>query len=194
MLRSTPVEKLAPIARPSMIVLADVSVLAEGHPPHRADRALTSLGAYDIPVVLASTRTARATFECQKALRLRHPFMSGGGAALHIPDGYFDAMLGLPPSTGDWHVINFELRPSASGFSEAIRLLLRLYWARRGDGLVVGVSDCHEELLELADVPIIVRNPRLDQRGMRKRVPNAYFTNATGCAGWAEGILGPLPE
>ena len=54
----------------------------------------------------------------------------------------------------------------------------------------VGVSDRERAILSQADVPILVRNADIDQAPLREHVPDAYFTSATGSAGWAEGILG----
>jgi hypothetical protein len=180
--------------RPMMIVLADTSVLSARDAAGDPDPVVTSLASYGVPLILASTAPGGRTREWQQALALRHPFISDGGAALHIPDGYFDALLGLRPATSDWHVVEIAKNGPRPSFATAIKLLLGLFWARRSDGLVVSVTDRHPDLLVAADVPIVVRNPAIDQRDLCHSVPAAYVTNATGCAGWAEGILGSLGE
>ena len=177
-----------------MIVLADTAVLSARSEVSEPDPVVTSLASYGVPLILASTASAAAMGEWQQALRIRHPFISGGGAALHIPSDYFEALLGFQSATNDWHVVEIAVSGPDPSFATAIRVLLGLFWTRRSDGLVVAVTDRHPDLLAAADVPIIVRNPILDQRDLRRCVPAAYVTNATGCAGWAEGILGSLTE
>ena len=194
MLRSVSVDALAPRQRPMMIVLADTSVFGRPFAGTEPDPVVANLASYGVPLILASTTAAPAMREWQQALDLRHPFISEGGAALHIPDGYFDALLGLPPVTADWHVVEIATAGRRPSFATAIKLLFGLFWARRSDGLVVSVTDRHQDLLVAADVPIVVRNPAIDQRDLCRCVPAAYVTNATGCAGWAEGILGSLAE
>ena len=194
MLHSVSLDALSLRQRPMMIVLADTSVLAARSASSEPDPVVTSLASYGVPLILASTTSARAVREWQQALSIRHPFVSDGGAALHIPDGYFDSLLGLQPATADWHAVDIATSGARPSFATAIKVLLGLFWARRSDGLVVGVTDRHQELLIAADVPIVVRNPTLDQREICRCVPAAYVTNATGCAGWAEGILGSLAE
>jgi hypothetical protein len=194
MLRPISIDALAALDRPSMIVLADTSVLSARSEAGEPDPVVTSLASYGVPLILASTMSARSMAEWQRALRIRHPFISDSGAALHIPGGYFEALLGFQSVTDDWHVVEVARSGPDPSFTTAIRVLLGLFWTRRSDGLVVAVTDRHRDLLTAADVPIIVRNPVLDQRDLRRCVPAAYVTNATGCAGWAEGILGSLTE
>jgi predicted mannosyl-3-phosphoglycerate phosphatase (HAD superfamily) len=191
MITSTPAPDLTSVARPWMVVVADTSVLTEDDGTVRVEQVITNLADHHVAVVLASTSGPADLYELQGALTMPCPFVSDGGTTLHIPGNYFETMLGLGASTHDWHVIEFARR-SPKGFSAAIDLLLRLYWERRDSGLVVAVTDRHADLLKLADIPIIVRNPRLDQRQLREQAADAYVTNATGYAGWTEGILGPL--
>jgi hypothetical protein len=175
-------------------VLADTAVLSARSEVSEPDPVVTSLASYGVPLILASTVSAAAMGEWQQALRIRQPFISDGGAALHIPSDYFEALLGFQCATDDWHVVEIAGSGPDPSFATAIRVLLGLFWTRRNDGLVVAVTDRHPDLLAAADVPIIVRNPILDQRDLRRSVPAAYVTNAAGCAGWAEGILGSLTE
>jgi len=41
------------------------------------------------------------------------------------------------------------------------------------------------------DIPIVVRDQRLDQSALLRYVPGAYLTTATGAAGWLEAVVGP---
>ena len=79
--------------------------------------------------------------------------------------------------------------PAGAGARE-MELLLGLYWPRREEGIVVGLSDRNVEVLRHADVPIIIRNPELDQTPLREELPQAYCTEAAGSEGWVEAIVG----
>jgi hypothetical protein len=154
---------------------------------------VSTLAGHGIPVVLVSDDDAAAVAEAQGRLGLRQPFISGGGAALHVPEGYFEQMPAADRPSGDgWSVLEFLEDDRPADYSRAVRLLLLLYWANRDDGRVVAVTDRHPGLLEHADIPIIVRNPGIDQQGLRQGCPGAYVTQGTGGAGWAEAILGPV--
>jgi hypothetical protein len=178
--------------RPWMIVLTDVHVLAD-RDGRRPDPAVSTLASHGIPVVLVSDGEAAAVAEAQGRLGLRQPFISRGGAALHVPDGYFEQMPVVDRASRDgWSVLDFVEEDRPADCSRAVRLLLLLYWTNRDDGRVVAVTDRHQGLLEHADIPIIVRNPGIDQQGLRQACPAAYVTQGTGCAGWAEAILGPV--
>lgn len=87
-------------------------------------------------------------------------------------------------------LVDLQKGETPPDFSRALQLLVRLYWSRREDGIVVGLSERDEELLRSADVPIIIRNPRIDQAALREALPQAYCTEATGSAGWVEAIVG----
>jgi predicted mannosyl-3-phosphoglycerate phosphatase (HAD superfamily) len=177
-----------------MVVLADARVLVESYAraPSESDPAVKTLVSHGVPVILLSCDRAERVRAVQSALGIRAPFISAGGTELHVPAGYFDEMRGLGQRSDDWNVIELRADGDAPGFSQAIQLLLLLYWSRRDDGLVVGVSDRESAILSQADVPILVRNSDIDQAPLREHVPDAYFTSATGSAGWAEGILGPV--
>jgi mannosyl-3-phosphoglycerate phosphatase family protein len=76
--------------------------------------------------------------------------------------------------------------------AHAIRLLISLY-RLAGDGVVVvGLGDdwADRVLLQEVDVPVVVRNPAVDQRRLLRKVPAAYLTTARGPAGWSEAIVG----
>src|SRR5262245_41423195 len=140
-------DTLAPLERPSMIVFADTSVLSVASTAREPDPVVTSLAAYGVPLILASDAAAPAVISWQQALRIRNPFISDGGAALHIPDGYFESLLGLRSVTDDWHVAEIARGARAPSFSTAVRLVLGLFWTRRTDGLVVAVTDRRQDLL-----------------------------------------------
>jgi predicted mannosyl-3-phosphoglycerate phosphatase (HAD superfamily) len=194
MLHTVLAGRLEPMARPWMVVLADARVLGESHAraPSQSDPAVKTLVSHGVPVILLSCDRAERVRAVQSALGIRAPFISAGGTELHVPVGYFDEILGLRQPSDDWNVIGFQADGDAPGFSQAIQLLLLLYWSRRDDGLVVGVSDRERAILSQADVPILVRNANIDQAPLRAHMPDAYFTSATGSAGWAEAILGSI--
>jgi mannosyl-3-phosphoglycerate phosphatase len=78
--------------------------------------------------------------------------------------------------------------------AHAIRLLMSLY-RLAGDGVVVvGLGDDWTDriLLREVDVPVVVRNPAVDQRRLLRKVPAAYLTTARGPAGWSEAIVGSI--
>lgn len=186
-----PAHTVGAMPRPWMIVLADVHVLAD--PDGVADPAVSTLAGHGVPVVLVSDGEASAVAAVQARLGLRHPFISAGGAMLHLPDGYFEQMPAPDRSARDgWTVLEFPGPGGPPDCSRAVRLLLLLYWTNRNEGRVVSVTDRHRGLLEQADIPIIVRNPDIDQQALRQAYPAAYVTLGTGCAGWVEAILGPV--
>ena len=180
--------------RPWMVVVADVRVLdiRQGRRPGASDVAVRTLVSRGIPVVLASADPATSVRPIQSILGLDAPFISAGGAELHVPRGYFENVHGLGPRSADANVIAFGTRTGSPEFTRAIQLLLGLFWNHGDKGMVVGVSDRESTLLAAADIPILVRNPDIDQVPLRKSLPDAYYTSATGSAGWAEGILGPV--
>jgi hypothetical protein len=197
MLRTILADRVHPAERPWMIVLADTRVFGYRFPFLRrsSDPAVRTLLTHGVPVILVSPDRAARVRALQRVLGIRAPFIGAGGDELHVPGGYFDQMLGLgATSTKDWNVIRFDAPTGVGGFSGAIRKLLLLYWSRRDEGKVVGVTDRDPAILQLADIPILVRNPRIDQRAVRAQMPDAYYTTAAGSAGWAEGILGPVEQ
>ena len=194
MLRTVLATRVRPMERPSMIVLADTALFEE-HTTcscHSAEPAVRTLVSHGVPVVLVSDADAHQVRSLQSAFGLRAPFISARGAELHVPGGYFEEILGLGPQSHDWNVITFEASDQVPGLSSAISMLLLLYWSRRQDGTVVGVSDRAVDILALSDIQILVRNPRIDQAAFRDELPEAYYTSAVGAAGWAEAILGPI--
>ena len=194
MLHTVLATRVRPMERPSMIVLADTRIFGErtARSRRRIEPAVSTLLAHGVPLILVSPERAARVRAVQAALGIHAPFISAGGAELHVPRGYFDEMLGLGPRRNDWNIIKFDASADARGFSGAIRMLLLLYWSRRDDGKVVGVTDRETMILTLADIPILVRNSRIDQAVVHAQAPDAYWTRAAGPAGWAEGILGPI--
>ncbi len=165
----------------SVLRLADSRTLAEARP------ALDALVRAGSPVVLFSSRSARELRELQQELGIRHPFISDGGAALHIPSGYF-----CSPTRGgagdDFETIDFGVRRPA----HAVRLLVTLYRAGPILPVVVGIGHDWRDrvLLREVDVPIVIRDAGQDQRALLRNVPHAYLTDACGDDGLAEVIFG----
>jgi len=151
--------------------------------------ALTALVSMRVPLVLVSDAGAADVQALQRELALRQPFIYDRGAALLIPPAYFidrDAS----PGDDDWERFSF----STSSPAAAMRLLSALFIARGHDKiLTVGLGcDCRDSaMLAAVDIPIVVRDERLNQTTLLQYVPGAYLTTATGAAGWVEAVIGP---
>ena len=151
--------------------------------------ALAMLADHDTPVVFVSDEGADCLLALQRDLGLRQPFICAGGTLLYMPRGYFPDFHDLGESRGDWNVLAFS-PPHA--FANAVRLLVSLFRASFPEPVIVGLGDDwpDRELLAEVDVPVIVRNPAVDQRRLQHRLPQAYVTSLAGPAGWREAVLG----
>jgi predicted mannosyl-3-phosphoglycerate phosphatase (HAD superfamily) len=151
--------------------------------------AVQALSQRGIPVVLVSHHDGEALRTIQEELMLREPFIAGNGAALHVPAGYFE---GNTTGNGadEWQVIGFD-HPS---IDRALAVLIEMYTRGQQQMLLIGigVDRDHCALLRRVDVPIVVRQPHLDDSDLRMLLPGAYLTTATGASGWAEALLGSL--
>lgn len=172
----------------SVVIIADAGCLLS-HPRALAEvrPAFDALSRCDMHVVLCSDRDPVAILSLQKALGLRHPFISDKGAALHIPRGFF---FGQPAAAGEseWEVIDFGM----ARLGHAVRLIITLYEAAGTRPLTVGIGEewRHRALLREVDAPVVVRNHTIDQARLITNVPSAYVTEAEGPRGWVEAILG----
>jgi predicted mannosyl-3-phosphoglycerate phosphatase (HAD superfamily) len=146
---------------------------------------------FSVPVVFISDELPAAMVRLQRDLGMQHPFIAAGGAQLYVPRGYFPDLLdsGGPDDEPGWQVVRLHTRGDAG---DAVRLLMALY--RFGDErvLFVGLGQewKHHALLRAVDVPVIVRNARVDQTRLQRSLPDAYLTTAAGTDGWTEAILG----
>ena len=61
--------------------------------------ALALLRTRQIPLVLVSSKTLSELQDYRQQLQLRHPVVAENGAAIDIPDGYFDESLGINAPT-----------------------------------------------------------------------------------------------
>ncbi len=152
--------------------------------------ALELLATQGIPVVLASHHSADELIALQQGLGQAHPFISEGGATMHVPNGYFADLQDLWPEDETWHVVPL----GAPDIGRAVRLLVSLFQVSGADILSVGLGCSWNDrvLLEAVNVPIIVRSDGPDQARLQRRIPGAYLTGATGPAGWQEAILGSM--
>jgi len=152
--------------------------------------ALASLTARNVPVILTSHHRADELIALQHDLQLREPFIAGGGAQLYLPNGYFDRSRQLGQPQGDWSVIDFT-PPSVA---DAVSMLAWLYGGTEEPLLLVGVGTdlAHCDLLRHVDVPVVIRNPLIDQDEIRRQIPDAYITASAGPRGWTEAILGSV--
>ena len=72
--------------------------------------------------------------------------------------------------------------------------LCDLFLARGHDKILtvgLGCDTSDSAMLAAVDIPIVVRDQRLDQSALLRYVPGAYLTTATGAAGWLEAVVGP---
>jgi hypothetical protein len=183
----------APLTRPpapsaSVVVItdvdgilrrADITALAEARP------ALDALAGST--VVLCSSRSADELRAIQRELGIRHPFISDGGAALHIPVGYFCAS-GDASGDAAYETIDFGVRR----LGHAVRLLVALFRTSPVPPLVVGIGFEWRDriLLREVDVPIVIRDAAGDQSALVRNVPGAYVTDACGDDGLFEVMFG----
>jgi mannosyl-3-phosphoglycerate phosphatase len=170
----------------------DVLLDAETRSTSETQAAVRMLAQREIPLVLTSSRPAAELLAAQRALGIRYPFVAGGGAALHIPAGYFPELTRIGAQVDGWNIVEFKV-PEAG---HAIRLLLSLYRLCSGEVVIVALADGeqHRVLLHEVDVPVIVRNDDADQAALLRELPSAYLTTAAGHAGWREAILGSVEE
>jgi hypothetical protein len=183
----------APFVRPqppsaSVVVLtdvdgilrhADIGALAEARP------ALDALAGSTL--VLCSSRSADELRAIQRELGIRHPFISDGGAALHIPVGYFCGTIAGVSDDG-FETIDFGVRR----LGHAVRLLVALFRTCPVSPLIVGIGFEWRDrvLLREVDVPVVIRDAVADQSALLRNVPQAYLTDACGDDGLLEAVFG----
>lgn len=152
--------------------------------------ALTALISTRVPLVLVSDSGAADVRQMQRELGLMQPFISSRGAALHIPPDYFTQLDDVPAPDEEWERFSFDAVSPAA----AMRLLGALFLARGHDKILtvgLGCDTSDTAMLAAVDIPIVVRDQRLDQSALLRYVPGAYLTTATGAAGWLEAVVGP---
>jgi len=152
--------------------------------------ALDALISTRVPLVLVSDSGAADMRQIQGELGLTQPFISCGGAALHIPPEYFSQLDEGPAVDDQWEMFSFD----TVGPAAAMRLLGALFLARGHDKILtvgLGCDASDSAMLAAVDIPIVVRDQRLDQSALLRYVPGAYLTTATGAAGWLEAVVGP---
>jgi hypothetical protein len=161
-----------PAPSASVVVIADVDgilrhdgsrTLAEARPVLQRLAAST--------LVLCSSRSSAEVLALQRELGIRQPFISEGGARLHIPHGYFCGTAG--PGDG-FETIDFGVRRLA----HAVRLLIALFRTCPDAPLFVGIGFEWRDrvLLREVDVPIVIRESGVDQTGLLRNLPHAYVT------------------
>lgn len=152
--------------------------------------ALSALIATRVPLVLVSDSDVADVRQMQRELGLLQPFISRGGAALHIPPEYFTQLDHVPAPDDQWETFSFDM----VGPAAAMRLLGALFLARGHEKILtvgLGCDTSDSSMLAAVDIPIVVRDQRLDQSALLRYVPGAYLTTATGAAGWLEAVVGP---
>jgi predicted mannosyl-3-phosphoglycerate phosphatase (HAD superfamily) len=181
----------APLARPqapsaSVVVITDVDGIlrhADFRTLAEARRMLDALAGSTL--VLCSNRGAEELRAIQRELGIRQPFISDGGAAVHIPAGYF--CFGTAPDEG-YETIDFGARR----LGHALRLVIALFRTSPVPPLVVGIGFEWRDrvLLREVDVPVVIRDACVDQTALLRNVPQAYVTSACGDDGVLEAVFG----
>ena len=155
----------------------------------RAREALGVLSGRRTPIILTSHHSPSQLIDLQRELSLREPFIAESGRTIYVPRGYFRYLPNLAHGTHDWQIVEF----TPASIAKAVQLLMWLYRVSGDSPLLVGVGSSSDDclLLREVDVPIVIRNPAVDQRRLRIQFPDAYVTAAAGPAGLLEVMLGP---
>jgi hypothetical protein len=172
----------------SVIVIADVDgILRHGDIQMLAEARSVVEEIGGAPLVLCSSRGAAELMALQRDLGIRHPFISGGGSALHIPSGYFCGTV-ASDAPDEFETIDFGVRR----LGHAVRLVIALFRTCPAPPLVVGIGFEWRDrvILREADVPVVIRDVGIDQTGLLRNVPHAYLTDACGGAGFTEALVG----
>ena len=148
----------------------------------------SELAARNVPVILTSHHSCGELAAIQEEIGIQEPFITGSGKSLCVPKGYFTRLPALSEVDGSWEVIEFD-PPSVE---DAIEMLMWLYRVAGNSPLLVGVGTSWRDhlLLRHVDVPVVIRNPAIDQRELRAHFPQAFVTSLTGPDGWIEALLG----
>jgi predicted mannosyl-3-phosphoglycerate phosphatase (HAD superfamily) len=184
------------VSSASVVVITDV----DGILRHDDTRALAEArrvlqGLAGSRLVLCSSRSAAEMMKLQREIGLRQPFISDGGAAVHIPLGYFCSASGAMQPTpegadaaDEYETIDFGVRR----LGHAVRLLIELFRTCPEPPLVIGIGMEWRDrvLLHEVDVPVVIRHPALDQRSLLRNITHAYVTTECGGAGLAEVVFG----
>ena len=152
--------------------------------------ALNALVSTRVPIVLVSDSGTADMRQMQRELGLVQPFISRGGAALHIPPDYFTQPDDVASADDRWEMFSFDTFSPAA----AMRLLGALFLSRGHDKILtvgLGCDTSDSAMLAAVDVPIVVRDRHLDQSALLRHLPGAYLTSATGAEGWLEAVVGP---
>jgi len=183
----------APLVRPqvpsaSVVLITDVDGILRHVDIRALAEARPSLDALaGSTLVLCSSRSADALRAIQRELGIRQPFISDGGAALHIPAGYFCRTIAGAVVDG-YETIDFGVRRLA----HALRLLIALFRTCPVSPLIVGIGFEWRDrvLLREVDVPVVIRDAAVDQSALLRNVPGAYLTDACGDGGLLEAVFG----
>jgi predicted mannosyl-3-phosphoglycerate phosphatase (HAD superfamily) len=178
-----------------MVVITPVNALCDHRSPElhpTVRQAAQLLIDADIPIIFVAPSVVREPEYLQRELGIVHPYLSDGGATLHIPYGYF--VDGYAGAGTDWEMMTFVARGPGLEPPSAVQFLLQTYRIHRSGIVTIGfgVTSSDRFVLEHVDVPVIVRNRDFDQRQLRKTFPDAFMTTREGPLGWSEAILGGL--
>jgi predicted mannosyl-3-phosphoglycerate phosphatase (HAD superfamily) len=185
--------EFSPVGSPSLVVFTSVDgALREGSSGgcNGVRPALDLLATQSVPVVLVSHHSPEEMIALQQGFGHSHPFICDGGMTMRVPNGYFADLQDLWPEDEPWHSVPL----GAADVGRAVRLLVSLFQVSGADILSIGLgcSWSDHALLDAVDVPIIVRSDSPDQEKLRRLLPDAYVTTASGPLGWQEAILGSM--
>ena len=144
-----------------------------------------------VPLVLCSHSTRAEIEQVQEAAHIAHPFISGNGAALFVPIGYFADAPDDGRQTGTYHFLEFG--PPHSHVDHSIERLRSMYESTyRSPVLTVGLGNGLSDLglLREVDLPIIVRGGESREIDtLWREVPTARLTGSGGAAGWSHAVM-----
>lgn len=171
-------------AAPSPIAFSDADLFAEPdrQVPVAAARIRRLASARRLPLVLCSTQT-RAELEClQRRLDFSYPFICENGAAVYVPEGYFNE-----PVPGARLSCGYEVVTFGSGYGETVDALRRAATQLGID--VVGFHD-----LSIDDVAMECRLPLPQARLAKMREYGEPFRIAPAHANRRAELFGALHD
>lgn len=150
-----------------LVVFSDVDDLVMDRRTRSCDRAATALEVLNrraIPLVLCSGRTRAELEHIHQELGIRHPFICEHGAAVFVPDGYFNIPVDHARAVAGYEVVEF-----GQPYGHVVEMLHRT--AGRLGMEVVGFND-----LSVEDVAIDCELPLMEARLAKLRDYSELFT------------------
>ncbi len=98
-----------PEKRPLLVTDLDGSLLDHhSYDFSPAQPLLEQLETLNIPVIPATSKTAAEVISLRTRINNRHPFIAENGAAIYIPEGYFNQLPGDTRARDGWQILEFS--------------------------------------------------------------------------------------